>query len=97
MTNDELNQARKLVAEIGLRAAARKLGMSHATLYRRLNKAEKSNQTAMQQLVDVLERYARAKFDRPPMPKHNPNWARNCDWIAEYIDDYLDTWTLRND
>jgi hypothetical protein len=97
MTTDELNEARKLVAEIGLRPAARKLGLSHATLYRRLNATEKSDQTAMQQLVDALERYARAKFNRPMMPVRNPNWAANCDWIAKHIEDQLDSWKLRND
>ena len=97
MTNDELNEARKLVVEIGLRPAARKLGLNHTTLYRRLNKTEKSEQTEMQQLVDALERYTRAKFNRRPMPARNPNWGPNCIWIHNHIDDYLDTWNLRDD
>jgi len=101
MTNEELNEARELVAKIGLRKAARQLAMNHATLYRRLNKTEKSEQTAMQQLVDALERYARAKFNRPPMPTRSPNagpnWKPNCIWVEKYIDDNLDTWNLRDD
>ena len=100
MTDNEMNEARELIAMIGLRKAARQLGMNHSTLYRLTHKQqqqESAAQSPMQQLVDALERFTRDRLNRPPMPATNPNWPGNCIWVEKYIEANLDSWKMCDD